>query len=219
MSDAPHAVVFDMDGVLVDSEELWDATREELTREIGGRWRADAQRTMMGMSTSEWTAYMHDVIGMPLAPARIAEEVVARLSARYREEPPVVAGAREAVLRLAERWPLAVASSSPRALIDVVLEVMDLTSSFRATVASEEVARGKPAPDVYLEALRRLDVAPASAVGVEDSQAGLLALRAAGMRAIAIPNRAFPPSAAALSTAHRVLGSIAELTCDLVAST
>ena len=211
------AVVFDMDGVLVESEHLWQITREALTRETGGTWRDEAQRTMMGMSTAEWTGYMHDALRVPMPPAEIAQAIIARLVAAYRERSPLIAGAREAVARVAARWPLAVASSSPRALIDEALRVAELASFFRVTVASEEVGRGKPSPDVYLEALRRLGAPPDRAVGVEDSTNGLLALDAAAMGVVAIPNAAFPPAPHALERAHVVLRSIAELDDDVVA--
>jgi len=182
------AVVFDMDGVLIDSEHVWDEIREELARERGGRWHEQAQRDMMGMSSPEWSRYMHDVIRLPEPPEEINEEVVHRLAARYRVELPLVEGAGEAVRRLARRWPLAVASSSNRPIIDLVLELSSLASCFRATVSSEEVARGKPAPDVYLEAARRLGADPARCAAVEDSHNGILAAKAAGMRVVAIPN-------------------------------
>ncbi|HLB04070.1 MAG TPA: HAD family phosphatase [Gaiellaceae bacterium] len=205
------AVVFDMDGVLIDSEHVWDESREELARERGGRWHEQAQRDMMGMSSPEWSRYMHDVIGLPEPPEEINEEVVHRLAARYRVELPLVEGAGEAVRRLARRWPLAVASSSNRPIIDLVLELSSLASCFRATVSSEEVARGKPAPDVYLEAARRLGADPARCAAVEDSHNGVLAAKAAGMRVVAIPNERYPPGPDALAAADAVLGSIGEL--------
>ena len=130
----------------------------------------------------------------------------------YRRDLPLVEGAKDAVLRLAARWPLGLASSSNREVIDVVLEASGLADAFAATVSSEEVARGKPAPDVYLEAAARLRVAPGEAAAVEDSSNGLLAAHAAGMGVVAIPNRAFPPSEEALSVADVVLASIVELT-------
>jgi len=195
------AVVFDMDGVLIDSEHVWDEIREELARERGGRWHEQAQRDMMGMSSPEWSRYMHDVIRLPEPPEEINEEVVHRLAARYRVELPLVEGAGEAVRRLARRWPLAVASSSNRPIIDLVLERSSLASCFRATVSSEEVARGKPAPDVYLEAARRLGADPACCAAVEDSHNGILAAKAAGMRVVAIPNERYPPGPEALAGA------------------
>jgi len=211
-----EAVVFDLDGVLLDSEQVWDDAREQLAKERGGRWHDRAQRDMMGMSSPEWSAYMHDTIGLPEPPEEINREVVDRLASLYREHLPVIPGAREAVERLAERWPLGLASSSNRELIDLVLEQMELGGDFKATVSSEEVARGKPAPDVYLEAARRLGVDPTRAAAVEDSQNGIRAARAAGMRVIAIPNRHFPPGEDALAEANVVLDSPAELTAEAI---
>jgi HAD superfamily hydrolase (TIGR01509 family) len=213
------AVVFDLDGVLLDSEQLWDEAREELARDRGGRWHERAQRDMMGMSSREWSRYMHDVIGLREPPEEISAEVVRRMERRYRERLPLLPGAVEAVERLAARWPLGLASSSNRPLIDLVLEVSELGRFFRATVSSEEVARGKPAPDVFLEAARRLDVAPERVAVVEDSENGILAGRAAGMRVVAIPNAHFPPGAEALAAADVVLASLDELTTDVVEAT
>jgi HAD superfamily hydrolase (TIGR01509 family) len=180
------AFVFDLDGVLVDSEQIWDEAREELARERGGRWHDRAQRDMMGMSSPEWSRYMHDVIGLPEPPDEINLEVVRRMERRYRERLPLVAGAREAVERMAARWPLGLASSSNRPLIELVLDVSGLAAFFRATVSSEEVPRGKPAPDVFLEAARRLGVDPARVAVVEDSGNRIRAGRAAGMRALGL---------------------------------
>ena len=211
-----EAVVFDLDGVLLDSEEIWDRAREELARERGGRWHDQAQRDMMGMSSTEWSRYMHDVIGLPEPPEEINREVVGRLTELYREELPAIPGAQEAVARLAARWPLGLASSSNRELIDLVLELLGVQPLFAATVSSEEVARGKPAPDVYLEAARRLGVDPNRAAAVEDSHNGILSATAAGMRVIAIPNAHFPPDDDALGEADVVLASLAELTAEAV---
>jgi HAD superfamily hydrolase (TIGR01509 family) len=206
-----EAVVFDLDGVIVDSEQVWDAAREALARERGGRWHETAQQDMMGMSSVEWSRYMHDVIGLKDPPEEISAEVVRRLEATYREELPLIDGAPEAVARLAERWPLAVASSSNRPIIDLVLELGDLDRFFRATVSSEEVARGKPSADVYLEAARRLGADPTKTAAIEDSRNGILSAKAAGMYVIAIPNKRFPPGEEALTEADVVLESISEL--------
>jgi HAD superfamily hydrolase (TIGR01509 family) len=210
------AVVFDLDGVLLDSEQLWDETREQLSKERGGRWHDRAQRDMMGMSSREWSRYMHETIGLSEPPEEINREVVERLAAAYRERLPVIPGAREAVERLAVRWPLGLASSSNRELIDLALELLGVRHLFKATVSSEEVARGKPAPDVYLEAARRLGVDPAHTAAIEDSHNGILAAKAAGMRVIAIPNRHFPPDEQALGQADVVLDSPAGLTAEAV---
>ena len=209
-------VIFDLDGLLLDSEQVWDEVREELAKERGGRWHEQAQRDMMGMSSPEWSRYMHEVIGLPEAPEEINAEVVRRLERRYREHLPVIPGAQAAVERLAERWPLALASSSNRELIDLVLDLMGIAGHFKATVSSEEVARGKPAPDVYLEAARRLGIDATRGAAIEDSHNGIRAAKAAGMRVVAIPNEHFPPEDEALAQADVVLESLAELTAEAV---
>jgi HAD superfamily hydrolase (TIGR01509 family) len=210
------AVVFDLDGVIVDSEHVWDEMRRQLAEERGGRWNDQASREMMGMSSVEWSQYMHDVIGLEESPEEINKEVVRRLEAIYRERLPLIPGAVEAVRALAARWPLGLASSSNRELIDLVLEVSSLDRYFGVTVSSEEVPRGKPAPDVYLAAAQRLEAAPERCAAVEDSEKGILSGKAAGMRVIAIPNPHFPPAAEALGEADVVLDSIAELTPEIV---
>jgi HAD superfamily hydrolase (TIGR01509 family) len=212
------AVVLDMDGVLIDSEQLWDEVREQLARERGGRWHERAQADMMGMSSTEWSRYMHDVIGLAEPPEEINAEVVRRLLARYRESLPLMPGAAAAVERLAARWPLGLASSSNREVIDAVLELAGIAHLFRATVSSEEVEHGKPAPDVYLEAARRLRVDPTSCAAVEDSANGIRSARAAGMRVIAIPNPHYPPSEDVLALADVVLHSLDELTPERVSA-
>ena len=210
------AVVFDLDGVIVDSEHVWDEARQQLAAERGGRWHDRASRDMMGMSSREWSRYMHDVIGLEEPPDEINAEVVRRLKAVYQENLPLIPGAREAVERLAARWPLGLASSSNREVIDLVLEASGLARHFAASVSSEEVARGKPAPDVYLEAARRLGVEPEGCAAVEDSENGIRSAKAAGMRTIAIPNPRYPPDEAALAEADVVLESVAELEPDVV---
>jgi HAD superfamily hydrolase (TIGR01509 family) len=210
------AVVFDLDGVLIDSEHVWDQARRELAEERGRPWPETATRDMMGMSSPEWSRYMHDVIGVPDPPEEISREVVRRLEEIYRRDLPLIDGAVEAVERLAGRWPLGLASSSNRELIDLVLELSGLARYFRATVSSEEVGRGKPEPDVYLEAARRLEVAPGRCAAVEDSDAGIRSAKAAGMRVLAIPNPQFPPGDDALALADEVLDSLAELTPERV---
>jgi HAD superfamily hydrolase (TIGR01509 family) len=210
------AVVFDLDGVLIDSEHVWDEERQQLAEERGGRWNENASRDMMGMSSLEWSRYMHDVVGLTEEPEEISAEVVRRLTDRYRRELPLIAGAEQAVERIAERWPLALASSSNRELIDLVLESSGLGRCFEASVSSEEVARGKPAPDVFLEAARRLGTKPTRCAAVEDSENGILAAKAAGMRTIAIPNQQYPPHDDSLAAADAVLATIDDLSPAVV---
>jgi len=210
------AVVFDMDGVLIESEEVWDSVREAYVRERGGRYDAEVQRAMMGMSSTEWSQYLHDVAGIPDAPAAINDEVVRRMLDAYRAHVPLVDGAVDAVERLARVYPLGLASSSNRSLIDAVLDVAGVASLFAATVSSEEVARGKPAPDVYLEAARRLGVDATRCAAVEDSHGGIRSANAAGMRVIAFPNPTYPPDEESLARADVVIRSLDELTPSLV---
>jgi HAD superfamily hydrolase (TIGR01509 family) len=205
------AVIFDFDGVILDSEQVWDEVREGLARERGGNWTDKAQADMMGMSSTEWSRYMHDVVGVPDPPEEINREVVRLMLERYGEGLPLIDGAVEAVERLAARWPLGLASSSNRELIERALEVSGLAGCFRATVSSEEVARGKPAPDVYLEAARRLGVEPTRCAAIEDSANGIRSAHAAEMRVVVIPNPEFPPPDDALALADVVLDSIREL--------
>jgi HAD superfamily hydrolase (TIGR01509 family) len=211
-----EAVVFDLDGVIVDSESVWDEVREGLARERGGRWHERAQADMMGMSSPEWSRYMHETIGLPEPPEEINDEVVRRMLQRYRADLPLLDGAVDAVRRLADALPLAVASSANRPLIDAVLDGAGLADAFRTTVSSEEVPRGKPAPDVYLEAVRRLGGAPERAAAIEDSSNGLRSASAAGLRVVALPNRRYPPAPDALALADAVAASHAELTLELV---
>jgi HAD superfamily hydrolase (TIGR01509 family) len=211
-----EAVVFDLDGIIIDSEHVWDEVRQRLAEERGGTWHDQASRDMMGMSSPEWSRYMRDVIGLSESPEEINAEVVRRMNAAYEEGAPLIPGADDAVERLAARWPLGLASSSNRELIDLVLETSGLGRFFEATVSSEEVARGKPAPDVFLEAAERLGVDAARCAAVEDSENGIHSARAAGMRVLAIPNPQYPPADEALEAADLVLPSIAELTTDAV---
>jgi HAD superfamily hydrolase (TIGR01509 family) len=211
-----EAVVFDLDGVILESEEMWDDVRECYVRARGGRYDADAQRAMMGMSSKEWSRYIHERLGVEATPAEINADVVELMVARYREHLPVVPGAREAVERMGGAFPLGLASSSNRPLIDVVLELAQLGKHFRATVSSEEVAHGKPAPDVYVEAARGLGVPPERCVAVEDSHPGIRSAKAAGMFVVAIPNPHYPPDEDALAEAGVVLTSIRDLTPDII---
>jgi len=211
-----EAVAFDLDGVIVDSERVWDEVRESYTRESGGTYTDSAARDMMGMSSLEWSRYMADALAVPGTPDDINAAVVERMLVRYGQAPPLIPGSVEAVRRCAARWPLAVASSSNPELIEVVLEAAGLHDAIPVVVSSQEVPRGKPAPDVYLEAAVRLGVEARNCAAVEDSQNGIRSAKAAGMRVVAIPNAHFPPEEEALALADVVLRSIDELTLDAV---
>lgn len=212
------AVVFDLDGVLLDSEQLWDVVRRDVAAEAGRPWPAEATRAMQGMSTAEWSVYLTDVLGVPGEPEEVASTVIDRLAAQYDTRLPLLPGAVAVVERLGHRWPLGLASSSPRRLIDTVLTSAGITQRFQVSVSTEEVAAGKPSPVVYQTVVRRLGVDPAQAIAIEDSSNGLRSAAAAGLAVLAIPNVAFPPSEDALALADVVVNSLDEITLELVAS-
>jgi HAD superfamily hydrolase (TIGR01509 family) len=212
----PEAVIFDLDGVLLDSEQRWNEAKEALVRESGGAWADDAPRVMMGMSSPEWSAYMRDQLQVPLDAEAINADVVRRMHDGYAAGLPLLPGAIDAVRALAARWPLGLASSSNREIIDVFLDAADVRGAFGATVSSEEVARGKPAPDVYLAAAAALGVPPQRCVAIEDSANGLRAARAAGMAVIAVPNPHYPPDEDALALAAATVEVVGEVTPELV---
>jgi HAD superfamily hydrolase (TIGR01509 family) len=213
-----EAVVFDLDGVLVDSEPVWEQVRRQVVAEHGGHWAPDAQRRLMGMSTGEWARYLGEDQGVGLPPEQIAALVIERMAARYTEHLPLMPGAVEAVRRLAARWPLGLASSSPPSLIETVLDAASLRSSFQTTMSTEQVSRGKPAPDIYLAVTARLGHPPERCAAIEDSSNGLRSAAAAGLHVIAIPHPRYPPDPAALEDAGVVLTSLAELTTATVSA-
>jgi HAD superfamily hydrolase (TIGR01509 family) len=210
------SVIFDLDGVLIDSEPVWEEVRRAFASGRGGTWQPDSQQRLMGMSTAEWSRYLSEDLGVRMPPGEVAAEVIRRMIERYRVELPLLPGAREAVERLAGGWPLGLASSSPRSLIDAVLDRAGLRPYFGVTISTEEVPRGKPAPDVYLATASRLGVGPADCVAVEDSSNGLRAAAAAGMRVIAIPRPEYPPDADALGAAARVIAGLDQLTVEVI---
>jgi HAD superfamily hydrolase (TIGR01509 family) len=212
----PEAVVFDLDGVLVDSEQLWNQAKEQLVRSAGGRWRDDAPQAMMGMSSPEWARYLQQDLGLPLDLEAINAEVVRRIEELYRAKLPLLPGAVESVRALHQSWPLGLASSSNREIIDLVLELAGLSDEFTVTVSSEEVARGKPSPDVYLEVTGRLGVEAPRCVAIEDSSNGLRSATAAGMAVIAVPNPHYPPDEDALALAGATVATPGEITPELV---
>jgi HAD superfamily hydrolase (TIGR01509 family) len=203
-----EAVIFDLDGVLIDSEQVWDEVRQSFASAHGGVWTATATRDMQGMSTPEWGAYLVSSVGVRLTPAEASAGVIAEMEKAYAAHLPVIPGAVEAVRSAAARFPVAIASSAPAVLIKVFLDVTGLPVP--VAVSSEECAAGKPSPDVYLLAAARLGVSPASCYAVEDSTNGLRAALAAGMTVLAVPNPHFPPAEDVLAQV-RVLPSISDL--------
>jgi HAD superfamily hydrolase (TIGR01509 family) len=209
---AVGAVIFDLDGVLVDSETIWDDARRAVVARAGGTWAPHATHDLTGMSSVEWSAYLRDRLGVDLPPERISSEVADLVDEQYRARVPLLPGAREVVIRLASEWPLALASSSNRSIIERFLDASGLRQYFTVTVSSEEVAHGKPAPDVYLAAAAGLGVAPEDCAAVEDSTNGIRSASAASMRVIAVPNAQFPPSRDARALATLVVANLDEIT-------
>jgi HAD superfamily hydrolase (TIGR01509 family) len=213
-----EAVVFDLDGVLVDTEQAWDASRRELARDHGGRWREGATEAMQGMSSPEWASYLRNEIGVQLSEPEIVDGVLSAMLSVLAAAVPLLPGAAPAVERLAARWPLGLASSANREVIDAVLGSSGLARFFAASVSSEEVRRGKPAPDVYLEAAARLAVAAERCVAVEDSANGIRSASAAGMLVVALPNPHYPPPAEVLGEASLVLEHLDGLSVEVLAA-
>jgi HAD superfamily hydrolase (TIGR01509 family) len=212
-----EAVVFDLDGVIVDSEPVWEQVRRQVVAEHGGRWLPDAQQRLMGMSTGEWARYLSQDLGVGLPQPAVAAMVIERMQARYRDGVPLMPGAAAAVGRLAARWPLGLASSSPPVLIGAVLDGAGLRECFAAALSTEQVSRGKPAPDIYLAVTGLLGFPPEACAAVEDSTNGLRSAAAAGLRVIAVPHPRYPPEPAALDAARLVLTSLDGLTVQAVA--
>jgi HAD superfamily hydrolase (TIGR01509 family) len=206
-----EAVVFDLDGVIIDSEPVWEDVRRRLVAERGGTWLPDSQQRLMGMSTAEWARYLNEEVGVPMPPDDIARAVIAGMVGRYELALPLIPGSVEALRRLRARWTLGLASSSPRALIDAVLERAGMTEMFEVSISTEEVPRGKPSPDVYLAVAARLAIEPAACVAVEDSSNGIRAAVGAGMRAVAIARPEYPVDADVLATASVALTAIDQL--------
>ncbi|MEU7907510.1 HAD family phosphatase [Actinoplanes sp. NPDC049118] len=211
-----RAVVFDLDGVIIDTEEVWEEVRRGYVAEHGRRFLPDSQSRMMGMSTPEWSAHLSVDVGVPRSPREVAADVLDRMAGRYREALPLIPGSVEAVRRIAGHFPVALASSSARLLIDQVLETAGLTDTFQVTLSTEEVPRGKPAPDVYLAAVERLGLSPDVCAAVEDSSNGLRAAGAAGLAVIAVPHAVYPPAEDALALASLVIDGLDELTVEAV---
>jgi HAD superfamily hydrolase (TIGR01509 family) len=212
-----EAVIFDLDGVLIDTEPEWEQVRREFVLENGGRWPEDAQSRLMGMSTSEWAHYLSDDLGVGRPDAEVAESVIDRMAERYRRHLPLMPGALAAVDRLGGRWKLGLASSSPRRLIDLFLSLSGRPAAFSVTVSADEVARGKPAPDVYLAAIERLGVPAGRGLAVEDSSNGVRAAVAAGLHCAVVPRAQYPVDPAVERSASVVLGTLDGLTAEMVA--
>jgi len=215
----PAAVVFDMDGILIESEPIWDKVRRRMAAEDGLSWPDGSTPIMMGLSTREWAEHMTDVIGIPGMWEEVAQRTIDGVAGEYASGGlPVLPGAVEAVRRMAGLVPTAIASSSPRRLIDLVVSRLDLGDALTVTVSTEEVARGKPFPDGYLRACELLGSDPARSVAVEDSTNGVRSAFAAGMKVVCVPPGFHPPAEDTLALCAAVLDSLDDLTEELLHS-
>lgn len=210
------AVVFDLDGVLVDSEPVWEQVRRQYVADHGGQWQPDSQHRLMGMSTGEWARYLSDELGVDRGAEQVAADVVTEMAARYAAAVPLISGADAVVRELARSWPLGLASSSPPRLIEAALAASGLAESFAVAMSSESVPNGKPAPDIYLAVAERLGRAPAACVAVEDSSNGVRSADAAGMTVIAVPASAYPLDDDARQRVGLVVDRIDAVTPDAV---
>ncbi len=211
------AIIFDLDGTLIETEHLWDQARRGLAEKSGVSWPEEATRAMMGMSTREWSGYLADHVGIPMSPELAAQATIESMAEHHRGGLELLPGAVESVKRMAEHYRLAMASSSPRLLIDAAAEGLGIRDLLEVTVSTEEVERGKPEPDGFLRAAELLGVDPGRCVAVEDSENGILSALNAGMTVVVVPP-AFEPPAQAILDRTIVLGSLDELTHELILS-
>jgi HAD superfamily hydrolase (TIGR01509 family) len=210
------AVIFDLDGVIVDSEPVWEEVRRAYVTDHGGTWQPDSQKRLMGMSTREWARYLSGELGVARPAEQVAADVIDQMVARYDKHLPLIPGADEVVHKLAERWTLGLASSSPQRLIDATLAAADLTEAFSAALSSEAVPNGKPAPDIYLAVAKRLSAEPGQVVAIEDSSNGVRAAHNAGMKVVAVPHERYPLDRDAAARPVRTLPHVTDLTVDVI---
>ncbi|MBN1962999.1 MAG: HAD family phosphatase [Anaerolineae bacterium] len=211
-----RAVIFDMEGVLMDSEVYWRACREDFARDLGKLWTLDDQQHAMGRNTVEWARVMQERLGIAMPVQDIIDDMIRRVIARYDERLPLRPGALEAVRLAAAHYRVGLASGSPTPVIQVAMQRSGLDRAFQVMVYGDDIPRGKPAPDIYQEALRQLGVAAEEAVGIEDSANGVRALKAAGMWAIAAPSPGFDLPDDVQALADRLIDSLEEFSLDLV---
>ena len=214
-SASAPCVIFDLDGTLVETEQVWRDVRRDFVRTHGGRWNDAAAAAMIGMRTNEWARYIHEDLGVAVDASEIAGEVLPGVIARLRNV-PILPGASEALVRLGRTFRLGLATSAALPVANAILAQTGWRERFAVVVSADEVSRGKPAPDVYLRALELLDVAPDRAAAVEDSANGIRSAYNAGLRVIAVPNREFAPDAEALSLAARTITTLRTLDASLV---
>jgi HAD superfamily hydrolase (TIGR01509 family) len=212
-----RAVVFDMDGVLIDSEVIWRQVRKDYAAEIGQVWTETDQMDMLGRSTPDWSALMRERLRIThLSAADLAQEILGRVQDAFARDLPQRPGAAAALQALAQRYPMALASGSPRPLVESAMRITGFAPYFRSILCGDDVQHGKPHPEIYLRSLHKLGVEPEQAAGVEDAPNGLRALRAAGMWAVAAPCPEFPLDAASHALGHVHISTLEDLNVALL---
>lgn len=211
-----QAIIFDMDGLLIDSEPVWDKARSIMAAEIGIDWNTDDHKAVMGVSTKEWVAYMINRLRLTLSPTEVEFHIIDQMVELYKMRIPYLPGAVDAVALADAHFPVGLASGSPRCLIETVTEDDALKGRFQCILSGDQVEHGKPSPDVYLETARQMKVRPEACVCLEDSGNGILAGKNAGMKVIAVPDPRFPPDAQKLQLADVVLSSLQEFSLETI---
>jgi HAD superfamily hydrolase (TIGR01509 family) len=211
-----EAVIFDMDGVLVDSEVYWKLSREEFARDLGKVWTDADQRLAMGRNTVEWAEVMQERLEIDMPIDDIIADMLQRVIDHYERSLPTRPGAVDAVHLAAGHYRVGLASGSPTEIIRRVMELTGLDSVFEVMVYGDDIPNGKPAPDIYLETLRLMGVPAQKAAGIEDSANGVRALKAAGMYAIAAPSPDFPLPDEIVNMADQHITTMEDFTLELV---
>ena len=212
-----QAIIFDLDGLLVDSERYWNEARRAMAAERGIAWSADDHRACMGVSTRTWANYMIRRLNLEWTPEQVEQHIIGTMVELYARQIPYLPGAIDAVNFAAQHFRTGLASGSPRVLIDAVMNDAAMRGKFQAIVCSDELPRGKPAPDVYVKTAELLGMEPTRCVCFEDSANGILSGKNAEMYVIAIPDARYaPPPPGILQQAHSVLASLHDFNLNVI---
>lgn len=209
-----EAIIFDMDGLLIDSEPCWDEARRIMANEVGVDWNKDDHKAVMGVSTHEWVSYMKKRLSLEIEDKELEERIISNMRQIYSERIPFLPGALETVTLASSNYPTGLASGSPQGLIDTVTSDPGLQGKFQVILSGDNFEKGKPAPDIYLAAAKHLQVEPEKCVCLEDSGNGILAGKNAGMKVIAVPDPRFMPSQEKLGQADLILSSLQDFSLE-----
>ena len=212
------AVIFDLDGLLVDSEPVWFHVRTEMFQRFRIAWTTQDQKALMGKNTQAWIDYVYEKLGGKLSRDEVTNQTLDGMIRSYQTgHVRLMPGAQKAIEYCSSIATLGLASGSPKVLIDAALESNGWKGVFKEVLSSDEVPHGKPAPDVYLEVMKRLGMKPRECVVVEDSGSGILAGRASGAKVIAVPNKELMPPSEALANADKIIESLDDIALGIEA--